>query len=54
MTERDFLDLITSTSAGSVLDALAKIPVKDRRSFAKPAMTLFKKLDRFWINAFPI
>ena len=51
MTEQDFLDLITKKDANFVLKELAKVPAKERRAFAKPAMTLFKKLDRFWILA---
>lgn len=51
MTEQDFIKLISSRSAKHVLAKLAKMPAKDRRAFAKPAMTLFKKLDRFWILA---
>lgn len=51
MTEQEFLNLISSRSAKYVLEKLANIPVKDRRAFAKPAMMLFKKLDRFWILA---
>ncbi|MDA8586488.1 DUF6493 family protein [Rhodobacteraceae bacterium] len=51
MTEQEFLDLITSKSAKAVLDELSIIPAKERRAFAKPAMTRFKKLDRFWTIA---
>lgn len=51
MTEQDFLNLITTKDAKSVLTELAKVPARERRAFAKPAMALFKKLDRFWINA---
>ena len=51
MTEKEFLDLITSKSAAAVLNDLAKMPTKERRAFAKPAMKLFKELDRFWIQA---
>ncbi len=51
MTEDEFLDLIKTKSAKQVLDRLAKIPAKERRAYAKPAMALFKRLDRFWINA---
>ena len=48
MTEQEFLDFISSNSAEQVLARLAKIPAKERRSHAKPAMALFKKLDRNW------
>ncbi|MBT8413899.1 MAG: hypothetical protein KJO30_06155, partial [Boseongicola sp.] len=51
MTEDEFLALITSRSARDVLERLANLSAKERRAFAKPAMALFKKLDRFWINA---
>ena len=51
MTEDEFLKLITTKSARKVLARLAEMPAKERRAFAKPAMALFKKLDRFWINA---
>ncbi|MBT8415648.1 MAG: hypothetical protein KJO30_15080 [Boseongicola sp.] len=51
MTEDEFLALITSRRAKDVLDRLANLSSKERRAFAKPAMALFKKLDRFWINA---
>lgn len=51
MTEDEFLGLITSKSARNVLNRLADMPAKERRVFAKPAMALFKKLDRFWIQA---
>lgn len=49
MTEREFLEFISTKSAREVLDRMAKMPAKERRNFARPAMTLFKNLDRSWI-----
>ncbi len=53
MTEDEFLKLIKSKSAKTVLDRLAKMPAKDRRAFAKPAMLLFKTLDRLFLQSMP-
>ncbi|MDA8747681.1 DUF6493 family protein [Litoreibacter sp.] len=48
MTEQEFLDFISTNSAHAVLDRTVTMPAKERRSFAKSAMALFKKLDRYW------
>ena len=48
MTEQEFLKFISSSSAKKVLERLAKMPTKERRAYAKPTMSLFKKLDRYW------
>ncbi len=48
MTEQEFLDFISTNSAGVVLDHLSEIPAKQRRCFAKPAMKLFKELEALW------
>lgn len=48
MTETEFLDLISTRTSQDVLDQLSRMPAKDRRAFAKPAMKLFKTFDRFW------
>ena len=50
MTESEFLDLVTTKRAETVLDRLAAIPATERRAFAKTAMTLFKALDRPWLT----